>query len=116
MLNPPIKVCKTCQKSPRFNQRTECLVCIQKKAKDLAKAKKTKEKYRIQVRKVKATDKKRFSRTKLTAEADRVWSLYIRNRDAGNPCITCGTPWTETAQAGHFMSRRNLNTRWIEKN
>lgn len=116
MLNPPIKVCKTCKKSPRFTQRTECLVCIQKKQKNLATAKKTKEKERIQVRKVKATDKKRFSRSKLTDEADRVWSIYIRKRDAGNPCITCNTPWTETAQAWHFMSRRHLSTRWIEKN
>jgi hypothetical protein len=99
MLNPPQKVCRTCKKSPRFTSRTECLVCIQKKQKDIAKAKKTTEKVKIKARKEKATDKKRFSRSKLTSECDRVWSLYIRKRDAGKPCITCKTPWTETAQA-----------------
>ncbi|HPG63727.1 MAG TPA: recombination protein NinG [Saccharofermentans sp.] len=60
----------------------------------------------------KKTKKKKLSRSRMIKEADRVWSLYIRERDRGLPCITCGTPWTESQQAGHFMSRRHLNTRW----
>ena len=56
--------------------------------------------------------KKKLSRSRMIKEADRVWSLYIRERDRGLPCITCGTSWTENQQAGHFMSRRHLNTRW----
>jgi uncharacterized Zn finger protein (UPF0148 family) len=111
-----VKLCKSCNKSPRHTGRTTCLVCIQKKQKELANAKKTKEKERIQVRKSKAMDKKRFSRTKLIDESDRVWSLSIRYRDRGKPCITCGTSWTDSAQAGHFQSRRHLNTRWLDKN
>ena len=43
-------------------------------------------------------DKKRFSRTKLIDEADRVASLYIRERDKGKPCITCEKPWKESHQ------------------
>lgn len=40
--------------------------------------KRDKLKYREQVRKDKAKHKKQFSRSKLIAEADRVFSLYIR--------------------------------------
>lgn len=43
--------------------------------------KKTSEKQRIKVKKEKLTDKKRLSRSNLIKEADRVWSLYIRERD-----------------------------------
>lgn len=56
--------------------------------------------------------KKRLSRSRMIKEADRVWSLYIRERDRWNPCITCRASWTDTAQAWHFQSRRHLNTRW----
>ena len=80
-------------------------------------AQKNREKLEKQkVKKQKAKTKKAFSRSKLIAEADRVWSLYIRERDRWKPCITCWTPWTETAQAGHFMSRRHYNTRWEKLN
>lgn len=116
MLSPPLKTCKTCTQSPRHTGRTECLVCITKKQKEVAKAQKTKSEARVKVRKEKAKETKRFSRSNLTTEADRVWSLFIRRRDLGKPCITCNTPWTDTAQAGHFASRRHLNTRWLEKN
>lgn len=56
--------------------------------------------------------KKKFSRSRMIKEADRVWSLYIRERDKWLPCITCGAAWTDTMQAWHFQSRRHLNTRW----
>jgi hypothetical protein len=116
MLNPPKKVCRICNKNEPFTGRRNCLPCINKLAKTKEKEVIERQKTKIVKRKELAKDKKRFSRTNLTTEADRVWSLYIRKRDAGNPCITCKTPWTETAQAGHFQSRRHLNTRWIEKN
>lgn len=53
--------------------------------------------------------------------ADRLFSLYIRQRDAdGNGycrCITCGTPhhWRKV-HAGHFIIRGKENTRYNEKN
>lgn len=40
-------------------------------------------------RKKRITEKKRFSRSNLVKEADRVSSLYVRERDKGKPCITC---------------------------
>lgn len=59
-----------------------------------------------------------MSKTKkrLTKEADRVFSLYIRNRGADhgrNNCYTCGVNLpVEELQCGHFRSRRFLATRW----
>jgi len=60
-------------------------------------------------------------RSPLIREADRVFSLYIRQRgmnSAGNNfCFTCGIelPWRQL-QCGHFVSRRFTNTRWHELN
>jgi 5-methylcytosine-specific restriction endonuclease McrA len=56
------------------------------------------------------------SRKSLIKEADRVFSLFIRNRGARfgwNNCFTCGAYLTvEELQCGHFRPRRYLNTRW----
>lgn len=60
-----------------------------------------------------------FSRAK--AAADRAFSLYIRIRDASTDgtvqCCTCGLrmPW-KYSQAGHFVTRTHLSTRWDERN
>ncbi len=116
MLDKKEKVCKNCSNAPRFNGRTICLKCINSIAKEKAKAVKTKNENKVKVRKVKALDKKRFSRSNLVKEADRVASLYIRERDKGKPCITSGKTWREDFQCGHFMSRKHLATRWLDKN
>jgi len=42
MINPPEKVCKSCEKWPRHTGRTLCLVCIQIKQKEVAKAQRIK--------------------------------------------------------------------------
>ena len=53
--------------------------------------------------------------------ADRVFSEWVRRRDSDSEgmvaCFTCGAvlPW-RTIQAGHFVSRVHLSTRWDEKN
>jgi len=52
--------------------------------------------------------------------ADRLFSLWIRQRDAVDGvcrCMTCGTPhaW-RSIHAGHFISRGKENTRYNEKN
>jgi len=55
------------------------------------------------------------------ARADRLFSLWIRQRDAdGNGycrCITCNSlhQW-RYLDAGHFMSRQHEGTRYHEKN
>lgn len=58
---------------------------------------------------------------KLKAKLDKVFSLYVRLRDSNRKgygkCITCNQPKHYTqAHAGHFQSRRYLNTRWDEQN
>lgn len=57
-----------------------------------------------------------MTRKNLVKEADRVFSLYIRNRGERfgyNNCFTCGVylPVTDL-QCGHFRPRRYYNTRW----
>lgn len=59
-------------------------------------------------------------RKKLVYELDRVFSLYIRHKDAVDGyayCVTCpakGLP--EEMQNGHFISRGKSATRWNEMN
>jgi len=52
-------------------------------------------------------------------KADKVFSLFIRKRDAefGGSCITCGK-WFDYDEmdAGHFISRNCLQLRYNEKN
>lgn len=56
------------------------------------------------------------TRKSLIKEADRVFSLYVRNRGARfgyNHCYTCPAYLPiEELQAGHFIKRRYHNTRW----
>jgi hypothetical protein len=56
------------------------------------------------------------SRKSLIKEADRVFSLYVRNRGARfgyNHCYTCSAYLpVEELQAGHFINRRFFNVRW----
>ncbi len=51
---------------------------------------------------------------------DDVFSRYIRLRDTRNGwgrCISCGAPIRfETCDAGHYISRRHIATRWNEEN
>lgn len=55
-------------------------------------------------------------RQSLTKEADRVFSLYVRNRGSTygyNHCFTCGAYLpVEELQAGHFINRRFVKVRW----
>jgi hypothetical protein len=63
----------------------------------------------------------RKSLPKLIASLDRIFSVYIRLRDADKNgicrCITCGKPfhWKE-GDAGHFIPRDRKATRWDECN
>lgn len=63
----------------------------------------------------------RSERKKLVDKLDKVFSKYIRTRNAtGNGyvvCFTCGkkAKWNEM-DCGHFVSRKKLPTRWNEQN
>lgn len=51
--------------------------------------------------------------SRLKRDLDQIFSKYIRVK-CGNICYTCGG--TGTMQAGHFVSRSYLATRWDEMN
>lgn len=107
------KTCIVCW-NPHSNSMSKCCSgkCERTHRSNLAKANKEK----IRIKKEKTKEKKAFKRSALVKEADRVFSIFIRERDRGNPCITSGKEWREDFQCGHFQSRRHLNTRWHEKN
>lgn len=51
---------------------------------------------------------------------DKVFSLYIRQRDSKDgiiKCISCGklVPWKES-DCGHFINRKHMATRYDEQN
>ncbi len=60
--------------------------------------------------------------SKLKKELDKWFSLFIRLREATDhegmvQCFTSGRVYHyKKLHAGHFMSRRHLNTRWCEIN
>ena len=57
--------------------------------------------------------KRRVTRKSLRAKADRLFSIFIRERD-GNCCKHCGS--TFQVQCAHIISRRYSATRWAEDN
>ena len=110
---PRNKTCVICGKSHQNTLSKSCSpACSRKHTSNLKRLKEDK----IKVKKEKVKVKKAFSRSKLIAEADRVASLYIRERDRWHHCITCHAIWQDNFQNWHFASRRHLNTRWHEKN
>lgn len=59
-------------------------------------------------------------RSRLIREADRVFSIYIRKKDAINGiarCVTCGASghW-KLMHNGHYLSRRIIAIRWNQVN
>ena len=64
---------------------------------------------------------RKISRKGLINKLDRIFSEYIRKRDANKKgictCITCNKKflWNDL-DAGHFISRKEMNTRWDENN
>ena len=60
--------------------------------------------------------------SKLKKKLDKVFSEYIRRRNADHlgfiTCFTCGVKrhWKDRMQAGHFMTRAKMATRYCEYN
>jgi len=64
---------------------------------------------------------RKSSRKNLIKRLDRIFSLYIRLRDADKKgictCITCKKKYHYTElDAGHFLSRRHFSVRYDEQN
>jgi len=67
--------------------------------------------------KAKIVKPKKPSRSKLVKQLDSIFSLYIRQRDDGKGCITCGIKKpVKEMQNCHFFTRGRLPTRWDETN
>ena len=59
--------------------------------------------------------------SKLKKKLDRLFSIYVRTKDADElgmtTCYTCGVKkHYKEMHAGHFQSRRHICTRWHEQN
>lgn len=64
--------------------------------------------------------RKKSERSRVIANLDKEFSIYIRNRKSKRGkarCYTCGKidEW-KNLQCGHFQSRKHLATRWDEIN
>lgn len=51
----------------------------------------------------------------LVKKADRVFRAWIRLRDKGKPCCTCGS-YDNYIHAGHFVKRNHYKVRWHPDN
>lgn len=48
---------------------------------------------------------------------DSIFSTFIRKRDTPGQCISCGVPINfSNCDAGHYIPRKHMSTRWDEKN
>uniref|UniRef100_A0A6H1ZKM9 Putative lambda recombination protein n=1 Tax=viral metagenome TaxID=1070528 RepID=A0A6H1ZKM9_9ZZZZ len=102
-------VCKTCDE-PRMQGRRFCITCILKQEKE------KKIKYREKARAKKKREAKKESKSTLTKELDKLFSIYIRHRDKYK-CISCGAKGDlKSMQCGHYIRRSVMNTRWDEEN
>ena len=76
----------------------------------LAKAQLKATKPRREFEQFKKERKKRMSLQTLLDSVKKVCHEYIRLRDKGKPCISCGTPWHQDFQAGHFYKAELFST------
>lgn len=95
----PNGLCKVCDRAfLRF--RTMQKVCGPTCARKSVKADKKAEAEQTRARRVALK-----SRRDWMDDAQKAVNAFVRARDRGQPCISCNAPWTDTAQAGHFLSR-----------
>jgi len=74
-------------------------------------------KERKEVDKATKEKKERQSMAYLRNNVKNVCHEYIRERDKGRACISCGAPWKPNFQAGHwFKSELYSNLRYDERN
>jgi len=58
--------------------------------------------------------KRKPSLASLKRKLDKAFGRYIRERDVNSRCVTCGA--VGILQAGHWIPRQHLATRWDERN
>ena len=116
------KVCKAC-KTKFYPARPMAVVCSPMCALETTRQKKAKKAAAIEAADRKATRVKLDAlrtQPQLKALAQKAFNLFIRARDSGKPCISCGKPDTgaaNTTDAGHYRSVGSApNLRFVEDN
>jgi hypothetical protein len=101
-----VTICATCQTEftkQRMGQKVCSPICASRLVQDNKKQAKERAKLDRALDKAKREGMKTLA--DLKAEAQKEVNLYVRLRDQGKPCISCGKPWQDTFQAGHYRSR-----------
>lgn len=114
------KKCKNCKKD--FTPKQLNGINVSKYCNNCRRKRETlKKKAQIEKAKLRKKIKKENNIPRLKKELDRVFSLYIRQRDADKDgfvvCPCCGTriEW-KSSQNMHYVGRANMNTRYDEDN
>lgn len=98
--------CKECKElfTPRYS--TAQMVCSPSCAYSYSKKKdkQTKEKNNKELAKLEKEKKEYQKLGALLKSVENVCHKYIRLRDKGKPCISCGTPYKSDFDAGHYYS------------
>ena len=101
------KKCAQCGESfmPQYTSLQKC--CSAKCAIDFSKHKTTLTKSRLnELRNEKESVEKLSSAIEYTT---KIVHSYIRERDKGKPCISCGREWDSSFQAGHRFDKKQYN-------
>lgn len=101
-----MKACAHCEtqfQPQRMGQRVCSPICARRVVAEDKKQAKERAKLDRMMDKAKLEGMKTIS--DLKAEAQKEVNAYVRLRDKGLPCISCGKPWQDTFQAGHYRTR-----------
>ena len=108
-MKPKLKQCKVCKVDfmPRSSTQRVCnMQCAVKdiKSKNQRKSETTRRKAEAQQRR-EHRERKEAAKTKseVAKEAQKAFNQYIRERDLGNPCISCGVMYGQF-HAGHYRT------------
>ena len=97
------KKCKVC-KADYVPQKMGQHVCSPECALSLAVSQRGKAEKVARVKERRADKEKLKTRSDWMREAQAAFNLFIRLRDADEPCISCGRHHTGQYHAGHFLS------------
>lgn len=99
--------CVNCKERFKPQQNTQ-ICCSPWCAVEYVRNKKTKEKKELE-KAFEAEKEKKGIRGALEVTKKVVHS-YVRERDKGKPCVSCGAPWNTDFQAGHHYKAETFTT------
>lgn len=112
------KRCKECKELFTPIYSTVQMVCSPKCAYAYSKRRDTdiKEQNSVLLEKMAKERKERIGLTTLLESVKTVCHTYIKLRDNGKPCISCGTQWHKDFQAGHFYKAELFSSLKFDEN